>query len=261
MADPKIQISVVLTTFNEAENLTDCLQSVASLADEIIVVDGSSTDGTREIAKKFKAKVSKVKNLPMFHTNKQKAVDLATKKWILQLDADEQVSPELALEIKKAVNDPGDFSGYFLSRKNWFLTRFLKKGGQYPDYVIRLFKKDRGHFPQKSVHEQIAIDGKVGYLKQPLLHYSDRNFNRYLTRFNRYTDLEATQLLGAGEKLGLLTGFSYLILKPIGWFLKTYFRHKGFVDGLPGFIFATMSSLRFPVTYIKLWEQNHAHRS
>ncbi|HKZ35797.1 MAG TPA: glycosyltransferase family 2 protein [Patescibacteria group bacterium] len=258
MVGTKVSLSVVLTTFNEADYLADCLDSVKQLADEIIVVDGSSTDKTREIARRFGAKVVKVKNLPMFHTNKQKAVDLATKDWILQLDADEQVSLELVSEVKTAINSDAKFAGYYLPRKNWFLSRFLTKGGQYPDYVIRLFKNGVGHFPQKSVHEQIVIDGPIGNLKNHLIHYADREFSRYLTRFNRYTDLESENLFRAGEKPHLGQAISYLIFKPVGWFLLTYFRHKGFVDGLPGFIFALMSSLRFPVTWFKLWEKTYA---
>ena len=258
MAGTKVSLSVVLTTFNEADYLADCLDSVKQLAGEIVVVDGSSNDKTREIARSFGAKVVKVKNLPMFHTNKQKAVNLATKDWILQLDADEQVTPELAEEVKTVINSKTKFTGYFLPRKNWFLSRFLTKGGQYPDYVIRLFKNGRGSFPQKSVHEQIVINGPVGYLSNPLIHYADREFSRYLTRFNRYTDLEADKLFAAKQKLTLGSGLNYLFIKPIHWFLLTYIRHKGFVDGLPGFIFALMSSLRFPVTWFKLWEKTYA---
>ncbi|AKM79462.1 MAG: Glycosyltransferase involved in cell wall biogenesis [Candidatus Beckwithbacteria bacterium GW2011_GWB1_47_15] len=252
----KPTLSVVLATFNEAENITLCLKSIKGLADEVIVVDGSSEDDTRKLAKKFGAKVFKVKNHPMFHTNKQKAVELVSGRWVLQLDADEQVSPQLAAEIKKIVTQKKTpFAGYNVARKNFFLSRFLTKGGQYPDYVIRLFLNGRGHFPQKSVHEQIVIKGKVGFLKNDLTHYADPNFARYLTRFNRYTDLDAAELARLKEKPGFSLGLSYFIFKPTVWFVKAYFRHKGFVDGLPGFIFALMSSLRFPVIFIKLWER------
>src|SRR3989304_1971149 len=117
MASTKVSLSVVLATYNEADKLADCLKSVKNLADEIIVVDGSSNDNTRKIAKSFGAKVIKVKNLPMFHTNKQKAVDEATKDWILQLDADEQISSALAAEIKQVIINSSS-AGYYLPRKN-----------------------------------------------------------------------------------------------------------------------------------------------
>ncbi|MFH1280666.1 MAG: glycosyltransferase family 2 protein [Candidatus Beckwithbacteria bacterium] len=257
----KQKLSVVLATYNEQDNIKSCLESVRQLADEIIVVDGSSTDETREIATSLGAKVYKTTNKPIFHLNKQMAVDKAKGSWILQLDADEHISQNLKNEIKKVISDSKSKSGYYLPRKNWFLTRFLTKGGQYPDYVIRLFKKGKGHFPCESVHEQIEIDGSVGHLKNDLLHYSDPNFKRYITRFNRYTSLDTNLLFKAKIKPGVFTGVNYLLIKPIIWFFSTYFRHKGFVDGLPGFIFSLMSSLRFPVIYFKLWEKNHAHRS
>lgn len=256
-----MKLSVVIATYNEAANLADCLKSVRPLAGEIIVVDGNSQDKTREIAKKLNAQVFKVSNKPIFHLNKQLAVDKASGKWILQLDADEQVSPELTKEIKTIINQTNSkYNGYYLPRKNFFLKRFLTKGGQYPDHVIRLFKNGQGKFPCQSVHEQIKINGPVGYLKHPLIHYADRSFSRYLTRFNRYTSLDADLLFKQKNKPGILSGFNYFIFKPLSWFLLTFFRHKGFVDGLPGFIFSLMSSLRFPIIYLKFWEQYRENR-
>ena len=254
-------LSVVLATYNEQDNLKACLDSIINLAYEIIVVDGSSHDKTREIAKKFGAKVFKVTNKPIFHLNKQIAVNKASGKWVLQLDADEQVSSALKQEIKSVISQPKtQFNGYYLPRKNFFLTKFLTKGGQYPDYVIRLFIKNTGRFPCQTVHEQIVINGPVGYLHHPIIHWSDRTFSRYLTRFNRYTSLDAVSLYRQKIKPSLLMCFQFFLIKPISWFLSTYFRHKGFVDGLPGFIFSLMSSLRFPVIYLKFWELNHENR-
>lgn len=255
-----VSLSVVLATYNEEEKLADCLQSVKGLAGEIIVVDGSSTDKTRAIAKKFKAEVIQVVNQPIFHLNKQLAVEKSQGAWILQLDADERISQALAKEIKKTIRNKESANGYYLPRKNWFLTRFLTKGGQYPDYVIRLFQKGKGRFPCESVHEQIVINGSIGYLKNPLIHLSDTSFKRYLTRFNRYTSLDAAKLLDQAIKPGFWLGINYFIIKPLFWFLKTFLRHKGFVDGLAGFIFSLMSSLRFPVIYLKFWEQYHENR-
>lgn len=256
----QISLSVVLATFNEAEYLPACLSSVQGLADEIIVVDGSSKDKTRAIAKVAGAKVFQVKNQAIFHINKQIAVDKAKGRWILQLDADERVSQELKQEILTIIHKPPVFSGYYLPRKNFFLTKFLTKGGQYPDYVIRLFQKGKGKFPCQSVHEQITIAGKVSYLSNPLIHYADQYFSRYLLRFNRYTSLDANKLVREKKAPGLLMALNYFMVKPTTWFLAAFFRHKGFMDGLPGFIFALMSSLRFPVIYIKFWEACHENR-
>ncbi|MDZ7586224.1 MAG: glycosyltransferase family 2 protein [Patescibacteria group bacterium] len=256
-----MKLSVVIATFNEQQNIKACLDSIKDLAAEIIVVDGQSKDKTREIAKELGAKVFKVSNKPIFHLNKQLAVDKAANNWILQLDADEQISPELAQEIKTTINqNDSKFNGYYLPRKNFFLKRFLTKGGQYPDYVIRLFKKGKGKFPCQSVHEQIVIQGPVGYLVNPIIHYADRHFSRYLTRFNRYTSLDAGLLYRQKIKPGIFMGINYFIFKPTAWFLSTFFRHKGFVDGLPGFIFSLMSSLRFPVIYLKFWELYRENR-
>ena len=244
-------ISVVLTTYNEEKNLPDCLESVKDLADEIIIVDGTSTDNTVQVARKYKAKVVITKNLQNFHVNKQKAIDLATKDWILQLDADERVSKELSSEIKSAISETKK-NGYWTPRKNWFLGRFLMKGGQYPDYTLRLYRKGKGRLPQKDVHEQAVVEGEVGYLKNPLIHMADPQFSRYYKRWQRYTSFIAKQLKESNTKwYNPITALKYLIILPTWWFLLTYFRHKGFMDSWQGFVFSLFSALRFPVSYIK----------
>ena len=250
------QLSIVLATYNEEANLGNCLRSIVGLADEIVVVDGSSQDKTRDIAKQFGAKVFKVKNLPMFHANKQLAVDKARGEWILQLDADEVVTPELKAEIKQAISD--NFAAYYIPRKNFFLGAWLKKGGQHPDYVIRFFRRRLAHFPQRSVHEQLEVNGPVGYLKHSLLHYTAPDFSRYLTNANRYTSLAAQELANKKVALNLFNLLNYLAFKPALIFFSLYFRHKGFVDGMPGFIFAFFSGLHWPIAYLKYWE---AHES
>ena len=249
------KLSVVLATFNEEKNLQDCLDSAHDLADEIIIVDGSSVDKTVEIAKKYGAKVLVVKNLPNFHINKQKAIDLATKNWVFQLDADERVSEELSKEIKSKLADNPSINGYWVARKNWFLGRFLMKGGQYPDYTLRLYRKGKGHLPQIHVHEQAEVIGDVEYLKHALLHYPYKNFASYLVKWNRYNGLLATQIRENLKNKSFLARITYaagyLIIKPAHWFLTTYIRHKGFMDWWPGFIFSFFSALRFPVSYLK----------
>lgn len=243
-------ISVVLATFNEEKNLPSCLESVKDLASEIIIVDGTSSDKTVEIAKKFGAKVTVTDNPPIFHINKQKAIDKATKDWILQLDADEQVTPELVKEIKEKISDK-KFNGYWIPRKNYFLGRFLMKGGVYPDYTLRLYRNGKGRLPQKDVHEQAVVEGEVGYLKNPLIHMADPEFGRYLMRYNRYTNLIAKEL--KEKKIGYnpIEGGKNLFILPLWWFLSTYIRHKGFMDSWQGFVFSFFSALRFPVSYIK----------
>lgn len=243
-------LSVVLATYNEEKNLSACLRSLKDLADEIIVVDGSSIDKTVDIAKEYGARVKVTTNKPIFHINKQMAIDMATCDWVLQLDADERISPELKKEIIKIVNSKhSTINGYWIPRKNWFLGRFLMKGGIYPDYTLRLYKRGKGKLPQKSVHEQAVVDGDVGYIKSPLIHMADVSFGRYLMRWNRYTSLIRDEL--KKEKISIFTFFDYLFIKPIKWFLLTYVRHKGFMDSWQGFVFSFFSSLRFPVGYAK----------
>lgn len=248
-----MNLSVVLATFNEEENLPDCLASVKDLADEIIVVDGSSTDKTAEIARQYGARVVIAKNLPNFHINKQRAIEMATKDWILQLDADERVSAELAKEIKEKIGN--SVNGYWIPRKNWFLWRFLMKGGQYPDYMLRLYARGKGRLPQKDVHEQAEVEGKIGYISAPLLHYPYKNFSSYICKWNRYNGLFAGKIRGELKDASIvrkvLYGFGYLIIKPPHWFLTSYIRHKGFMDSWDGFIFSFFSSLRFPVSYLR----------
>lgn len=280
----KQKLSVVLATFNEEENIGACLESVKELADEIIVVDGSSIDKTREIAEKFGARVIKTDNPPIFHINKQKALEAAGGEWILQLDADERVTPELAQEIKKIVNmndeeveeyqtklpekrlflkhqkliekrdglvgtDAGPYAGFFLPRLNYFLGKFLRYGGVYPDGVIRLVKNGKAYFPAKSVHEQIMVQGRVGWLKNSLLHYDSPTFKRYLERNSRYIELLKDELKQGCVDKNIVQGVNYFVIKPILWFLTTQIRHKGILDGFPGIVFSFFSALRFPRAY------------
>lgn len=241
-------VSVVLATFNEEKNLPACLNSITELANEIIIVDGSSTDKTVAIAKEYGTKVKVTTNKPIFHINKQMAIDMATKDWVLQLDADERVTPELKAEIKEKIGN-SRVNGYWIPRKNWFLGRFLMKGGVYPDYTCRLYRRGKGKLPQKSVHEQAIVEGPVAHLKNPLIHMADTSFDHYFMRWSRYVNLISDELQQG--KVGLFTPLDYLLIKPVYWFLLTYIRHKGFMDSWQGFVFSFFSSLRFPVAYLR----------
>ena len=278
------KLSVVLATYNEENNIADCLKSVNGFANEIIIIDGGSEDRTSEIAKSFGAKVTIVPNPPIFHINKQKALELATNEWILQLDADERVSKKLAEEIgmvilmneeelenyqqslsKKSLflrhqklveerdgkigKDSNQINAFFIPRLNYFLGKYLKYGGVYPDGVIRLIRKGKAHFPCKSVHEQIEIDGKVGWLQNDLFHFADPTFKRYLIRNNRYIDLIVEELKKEKAKKNITQFLNYMLIKPVWWFLLTQLRHKGILDGLQGIIFSFFSALRFPRAY------------
>lgn len=256
-----MKLSLCLAVYNEEKNIHYPLDSAVDLVDEVVVVDGGSTDRTIEIAKSYgkKVRIIKTTNPQNFHINKQKAIDIASGEWILQLDADEELSPELKKEISNFIppkaGQISNYSGYNIPRKNWFLTRFLMKGGVYPDYVLRLYKKQGAKFNTDEVHENIKIKGETGHLKNPILHYSDPTFSRYLSRWQRYTSFDAEKLYQETKKTGHKpSAVSYLFIKPTVWFFKTYFRHKGFMDGAPGFIFHFFSSTRFIAIYFK-WKK------
>lgn len=253
-----VKISVVIATFNEEKNLDDCLKSVHAFVDEIVIVDGTSSDSTVAIAQKYTDKVILTDNKPMFHINKQMAIDAAVGNWILQLDADERITLQLAKELKEIVSNDSDFGGFWINRKNYFLGKWLEKGGTYPDPVIRFFKKGKGHLPCKSVHEQIEINGKVGNLKNDLIHIADPSFSRYLLRSNRYTSLDAEKLFRQNPGTGFFTILNHLIIKPFNRFFSLYFRHRGFEDGFAGLVWSFYSSLHIFTSYVKYWEAKNA---
>jgi len=257
----KIKLSVVLATHNEENNIRECLESIRQLADEIVVVDGSSTDKTREISKEFGAKVIKTSNKLMFHQNKQLGLEKARGEWILQLDADERIPQVLRDEIKYQISNIKDtdknskiketqIQGFYIARKNYFLGKWLRKGGQYPDYVIRLVEKGKAYFPCQTVHEQIKVEGEVGYLENPLIHLAYPNLNSYFQKAAIYTSETALKL--KKEKGSVLKkALAYLIFKPVYTFFNLFFRHKGFMDGVYGFLFALFSACHFPWAFIK----------
>ena len=272
-------LSVVLAVRNEEENIARCLNSVKDIADEIVVVDEYSTDKTRKIAEELGAKVVEEEHHDIFHITKQKALDLATGDWILQLDADEVVTPELAKEINDLVKngkkpeepkeiflrhqklieerdgkigkDSDEIVGYFIARKNMLLGKALIHAGVYPDGVIRLVKRGKARFPQKSVHEQMRIDGKVSWFSNDLEHYDSPTLKRYFDRMNRYTDLHAQELKSKKVSLGLRSFVYYVFPKPFSVFLNLYLRHKGFLDGVNGFFWSFFSAMHYPIAYFK----------
>ena len=271
-------LSVTLLVRNDETNTKKCLDSVKSLADEIIVaVDDKTTDRTLEVAKKYTPQAFLVPHYDNFHINKQRANEKATSDWVLQLDADEIVTPELKKEIKDLLAGKSfgydswvspikrllgrrvsplsaPAAAYYLTRKNFFLGRQLKHAGQYPDPVIRLFQRGKAYLPAKDVHEQMVVNGQTGFLKSDLDHQAPPDFGRYLVRENRYSSLAAGQLKAAGVKVTPPNTINYLFAKPASTFLSLYIRYRGFLDGFPGFVFSLYSGLHHAFAYMKLWE-------
>lgn len=247
----KIKISIAIATFNEQNNIVDCIESVKIFADEIIVVDGNSQDLTSDLASKMGAKIIKTQNRAMFHINKNMAIEACNGEWILLVDADERITKKLAEEIKSKLKSNPIENGFWINRKNWFLGGYLKKGGAYPDPVIRLFRKGKGKLPEISVHEQVEIQGEIGHLQNNIIHYADPDFSRYLQRANRYTNSTAQLLKSRHIKKNLLNTIYYMIVKPTVTFSDIYVRHAGFKDGFRGFVWALFSSAHYFYAYSK----------
>lgn len=249
-----------MTTYNEEKNIKKCLKAVADWVDEVVIVDGFSTDNTVEIAKQFGSlvKIYKYDNPANFLINRKRAIEKASNPWILVLDADEIVSPLLKKEIL-ATLDSDKKVAYYIPRLNYFLGRGLTKGGQYPDYCLRLFLKKYGEQKTRTLHDQVEIkanNNQVGYLNNYLEHFPYPSFEIYLRKWIQYSDFEADTLFKKKVKPSFILAIKYCFLYPKYWFLKTYFRHKGFRDGFAGFIFSWFSGLRYMATYIKLYEKN-----
>lgn len=265
MNKTKATISIAIATYNEEKNIAKCLDAVKDWVDEIVIADGNSQDDTVKIIKKYKnTKVIETTNKPIFHINKNIAIDACKSDWILQLDADEIVTEKLKNEIIKILaKDPDSVkeSGFWIKRKNYFLGTFLKKGGQYPDPTIRFYKNGKGRLPCADVHEQACIQGETGWLENDLEHYADTSFSHYLLRANRYTTLLANELQNNKTPINTFQFFNYYLFKPVYWFCLTFFRHRGYVDGFPGFVFSYFSALRYPIYYTKYWELQKTNRN
>lgn len=248
------KLSVTIITLNEEREIGACLESVA-WADEIVVVDSGSTDRTVEIAGKF---TEKVFQHPWEGYARQKnwAVAQASHDWILSVDADERVPPALRGEIEAAVGSPSPAAGYLIPRKNFFLGRWIRHGGWYPDYVLRLFRRKRGHFAERRVHEAVAVDGPVGRFKNPLEHYTYRSLEAYFDRMDRYSTLAAQELFERGKRA---SGFDRT-LRPWATFLKMYFLRRGFLDGRDGFLLARLYSMYTFSKYAKLAKMRRGER-
>jgi len=241
-------LSVILITFNEEANIEACLRSV-QWADEIVVLDSHSQDETLSICRRFTDKCHRVEWLG-FGKTKNAALDRSTGEWVLSIDADERITPELAEEIRRTIRDAGDRIGFWIPRRAWFLGRWIRHCGWYPGHVLRLFRRDAGRFQEKRVHEGVEVNGPTAALKNDLLHYTDRDLEHYFQTFHRYTSLAARDLFQAGRRAGV----SDLVLRPLATFVKMYLLRAGFLDGLQGLLLCGLSAGYVFTKYAKLWE-------
>lgn len=252
-------LSVAIITLNAAAQLEACLQS-AAFADEIVVVDSGSSDGTQALAERYGARVIPQSWLG-FGPQKQFAVDAAKHDWVLCLDADERVTPALqaaiqaALEIRpNSASTAADTHAYRFPRCNRFLGRYLKHGEGYPDWSLRLFNRRHARWSDDAVHEKVVSDGPVCILQADLLHDSAESLSTYLTKQNRYTSLAAEMALAAGKRSSL----GRVVLSPVVRFIKFYFIRQGFRDGLPGFVHIAIGCFNSMIKYAKMLERQNA---
>ncbi|MBI4636034.1 MAG: glycosyltransferase [Candidatus Rokubacteria bacterium] len=246
-------LSVVLITRNEAHRIRRSLESVR-WADELIVVDGQSTDGTAEIALDYGAKVHSREMRGGFGEQKNFAIAQASKSWILSLDADEEVTPALRFAIERALADPGDCLGFRMPRLTSYLGRFIRHCGWYPRPVLRLFRRGDGRFTDSLVHEEVVVDGPVGDLREDLLHRSYESLADHVRKLDLYTSYDARMLADRGVRVTGLTAPWFLGARPLLAFFEKYVLQRGFLEGPQGFILSAMAALVVFVNYAKLWE-------
>jgi glycosyltransferase involved in cell wall biosynthesis len=244
-------ISVTIATKNESENILQCLKSVP-FADEIVVIDDCSVDDTVEKAKRLGARVIIRDSRGSFHENKNLAITEANCEWVLSLDADEFVSAQLGKSIQMAIQN-AEVDGYLVDRHNYFLGRWIKGCGWYPDHILRLFRKGKAWWPVE-IHDTPRLQGgnrSVPLLKGPLIHNTYKNFEQYFDKFNRYTTRLAVEHAEHHESMEGLHFFQNLFLRPGFWFFRKYFFLAGFKDGLLGFFISLSSGLTIFVSYLK----------
>ena len=245
----RARLSVVVVTLNEEERLRACLESVA-WADELIVVDAESQDKTAQIAREFTDRVI-VRPWPGFAAQKNFGLAEARGDWILALDADEHVSSELRDEIERVLTADGPADGYRAPRRNIFWGQWVRHGGLWPDWQLRLFRRGRGRFVERAVHESVEVSGVVGRLESPLVHKSYRDVADFLARADRYSTLAAEEWVRSGKRVRV----SDLVLRPAGRFLSMYVLRLGCLDGRRGFLLATLYAYYVFVRSAKAWER------
>ncbi|MDZ7290531.1 MAG: glycosyltransferase family 2 protein [candidate division KSB1 bacterium] len=252
----RLGISVIIITQDEAKHIRECLESV-SWADEIIVVDAGSQDGTPEIALRFTDKVYH-NPWPGYAAQKQFALNRASQPWVLSIDSDERVTTELRDEILTVLNSlPARHQGYYIPRLSTFLGKFIYHSGWYPGYQLRLFQRDRARVTEARVHEGFLVEGSLGHLQNHLLHFTHQTLEESFKRLNRYSSLEAADR--AGHKR---VHWWDMLTHPLSAFFNKFIAHKGYKDGMHGFLLALVTAMVKMALYMKIWEmQNSGSRN
>lgn len=240
-------VSVIIIAKNEAGKIGACLESIAWADEKIVVVDDAGSDETAAVAQAHGAAVQS-HTFSGFGAQKNFALSLATGDWVLSLDADEQVTPALASEIKRAIEVP-DIEGYEIPRLSSFCGRQMRHSGWYPDYVLRLFRRGRARFTSDVVHERIICDGTVARLSEHITHEPVLRLEDALSRIDRYSTAGAEMVIGRGRRVSFFTG----IFRGIWTFIRTYILRGGFLDGREGFLLAVANAEGTYYRYMKAW--------
>jgi glycosyltransferase involved in cell wall biosynthesis len=242
-------ISICIICFNEEKNIRRCLES-STWADEIVVVDSLSQDKTAEIAREYTDKVYE-REWPGYVKQKNYALAKVNSPWILSVDADEEISQSLQYEIRKEIEKRDPKDGYSMPRRSFYQGRWIKHSGFYPDRQLRLFRRNRGYWVGKRVHERVHVNGEIGLLKNDLLHYPYKGtISGQLQAVDRFSSLLAENMREQGKRYSLLL----LLVRPPLKFLEVYFFRLGLLDGLAGFVIALTSAYAMFVRYVKLRE-------
>jgi len=251
----KLKLSSIIVAKNEENNVGRCIDSQLDCIDEIIVmIDGSSSDKTEEIVKSKKVVYQLVK-WQGYTKTKQLALAKTSNNWVLWIDADESLTPELKAELKAFKYNHPKYAAYSVARRAYFLNKWIRHSGWYPARVTRLFDKNKARFNDNNVHENLVVEGEIGKLANDLNHWTDPTIEHYLKKFNLYTSLAAKDIFDKGKSVSVLD----LILRPFLMFIKMYFAKLGFLDGVHGFILAIFSSAYVFTKYAKLWHLRKAN--
>jgi len=252
-----LTLSVAIITKNEEANLLRTLAGVR-WADEIVIVDNGSTDRTPEIARECGVKFF-VEEWKGFGAQKNSAIAKCTSDWVLSLDADEEVGAELAGEIRMLLGGEPQHNAYVLPRRNFFLGRWLRHGGYYPDPKLRLFRRGAAQFEERAVHETIRFEGPAGRLHGDLLHHAYPTLDAYIEHMNRYSALGAAQAIARGRTSRSIVAFLWNVwVVPVATFKYNYFLRLGFLDGREGFLQHLYHSAYVSWKYAKAWESTRA---
>jgi glycosyltransferase involved in cell wall biosynthesis len=244
---PAVKLTVTVITLNEADHIEFALTSVA-WADEIIVIDSGSTDGTVDIAGRHATRVE-VLDWPGYGAQKNRAADLASNDWILSLDADEHVPADLADEIRRVLEHP-DAAGYRIPRVTWYLGRWIRSTDWYPDPQLRLYDRRAGRWSLRQVHESVELSQPPGLLRHEIQHYAYRDVSHHLATIDRYTTLAAKQWMADGRRTSALAA----VVHPPLAFLRNYVLRGGFRDGAAGLLVSALNSYYVFLKLLKLWE-------